>query len=145
MWTSILRPTLTAQQAKYAGSVCGIRESTEGHVSSSNSSLPMMCSSEELVSWSYENLCTLRDTVYLGWKNHMPDAPSICRTLAFRTSTSPATNKPCRPAPKPASILPALTSDPRLFIKEGSCCEKSLQWDKKEGGVTNIIGYHTQL
>lgn len=57
------------EQARQAGTVSvGYRESTERHVFPSNSSLPMLRSSEELVPQAGEDICTTRDRVCLGWK-----------------------------------------------------------------------------
>lgn len=46
----------------------GYRESTEMRVSPSNSSLPMLCSSEERVPQADEDICATRDRLCLGWK-----------------------------------------------------------------------------
>lgn len=57
------------EQARQTGTVSmGYRESTEMRMSPSNSSLPMLCSSEELVPQADEDICTTRDRVCLGWK-----------------------------------------------------------------------------
>lgn len=134
-WTfsGTLRPTLTLEQIQYTGTVSmGCRESTEKYVSFSDSSLPILHSTEELVPGLGEDICTIRERLP-GIESHMPVEPIVCRTLAPRTSTFPGTNY-TGPATMPTSILPTLTSDLRLCKKEWSCHDMWLLWDKRKYG-----------
>lgn len=107
MWASMLRPALIPGQIQ-----CTVRastrykESTENYVSFSDSSLTMLCSSEEFVPWSGEDICTIRERLPEK-ESHMPGEPIISRTLAPKTSTSTGTNS-TGPVTMPTSILQPL-------------------------------------